>query len=58
MLEKSVKTQVCVTDGARYIGSHQVGMLLDQGYEIIVIDNLSIGHKDAIGKRAILEKMF
>ncbi|WP_423364062.1 UDP-glucose 4-epimerase GalE [Mycoplasma sp. P36-A1] len=46
---------ICVTGGAGYIGSHQVRMLLDNNYEVLVIDNLSTGHSDAIDERAIFE---
>jgi len=42
----------CITGGAGYIGSHQVRVLLDQGHEVIVLDNLSTGHRDAIDSRA------
>ena len=37
--------RILVTGGAGYIGSHAVYELLDQGYEPIVLDNLSSGFK-------------
>jgi len=44
--------KLCVTGGAGYIGSIATKILLDRGDEVIVIDNLSTGHKDAIDSRA------
>ena len=37
-----------VTGGAGYIGSHTVISLLDAGHEVVVLDNLSTGHRAAI----------
>jgi UDP-glucose 4-epimerase len=39
---------VLVTGGAGYIGSHAVKMLVERGYDVVVIDNLSQGHRAAI----------
>ena len=39
--------------GAGYIGSHTTKHLLDNGYNVIVADNLSYGHREAVDKRAI-----
>ncbi|MFH1378203.1 MAG: UDP-glucose 4-epimerase GalE [Planctomycetota bacterium] len=39
---------VLVTGGAGYIGSHAVKLLRDRGDSVVVIDNLSYGHKDAL----------
>lgn len=43
---------ILVMGGAGYIGSHTVRHLLDNGYEVIVADNLIYGHKEAVDKRA------
>ncbi len=37
-----------VTGGAGYVGSHAVLALADRGDEVTVLDNLSLGHADAI----------
>lgn len=39
---------VLVCGGAGYIGSHTVAELLDRGEEVVVVDNLQKGHKDAV----------
>jgi UDP-glucose 4-epimerase len=39
---------ILVTGGAGYIGSHTVKLLLQQGYDVTVVDNLSRGHRDAV----------
>lgn len=39
---------VLVTGGAGYIGSHTVAELLEKNEEVIVVDNLEKGHKDAV----------
>lgn len=40
--------KILVTGGAGYIGSHTVRKLKDAGHEIVIFDNLSSGHLDAI----------
>lgn len=39
---------VLVTGGAGYIGSHTVAALYERGEEIVVLDNLQQGHKEAL----------
>ncbi|WP_168119750.1 UDP-glucose 4-epimerase GalE [Paenibacillus sp. HB172176] len=39
---------VLVTGGAGYIGSHAVAALKEQGEDIVVVDNLQQGHKEAL----------
>ena len=36
---------ILVTGGAGYIGSHTVHLLLNQGHDVTVVDNLSKGHR-------------
>jgi len=39
---------ILVTGGAGYIGSHTVADLLERGEEVVVIDNLMTGHREAL----------
>lgn len=39
---------ILVTGGAGYIGSHTVAALLERGDEVVVIDSLQTGHKEAL----------
>lgn len=42
------KLKILVTGGAGYIGSHVVKALGKQGHDLIVYDNLSTGHRQAV----------
>lgn len=48
---------VLVTGGAGYIGSHTVRALLERGCRVVVLDNLSRGHRGAVpdGVRLVVE---
>src|SRR3954468_20986985 len=52
MNDKSARPAVLVTGGAGYIGSHAVLALLDAGWRVAVIDNLSTGFEWAVPKEA------
>lgn len=56
--------RILVTGGAGYIGSFMVKRLIDDGYNVTVIDSLERGHKDFLDPRAdfkngsLLDKAF
>ena len=60
---------ILVTGGAGYIGSHYVQYAAEQGNEIVVLDNMSHGHREAVppgvplvegemGDRKLLDSVF
>jgi UDP-glucose 4-epimerase len=61
-------TKVLVVGGAGYIGSHMVKDLLDAGYHVITLDDLSTGHRELViggefvegglGDAVLLDKLF
>ncbi|MFA5404032.1 MAG: UDP-glucose 4-epimerase GalE [Ignavibacteria bacterium] len=48
---------VLVTGGAGYIGSHTVRKLLEIGFDVVVLDNLSRGHFEAVPKNIHFENV-
>ena len=40
--------KILVVGGAGYIGSHMVKMLSDEGYDVVILDNLSTGYRNAV----------
>ena len=47
--------KILVVGGAGYIGSHMVKMLHQQGYQVVTLDNLSTGYRDAVKYGAFVE---
>lgn len=43
---------ILVCGGAGYIGSHTIYALIAQGYDVVIIDNLQTGHKEALHPKA------
>ena len=46
------KQNILITGGAGYIGSHVANLLLDNNYNVTIIDNLITGNKQLIPKKA------
>lgn len=51
-----VRVPVLVTGGAGYIGSHAVLALLDRGWPVVVIDDLSTGFEWAVPEKAVFAR--
>jgi UDP-glucose 4-epimerase len=53
MQDQGARPAVLVTGGAGYIGSHAVLALLDAGWRVVVIDNLTTGFRWAVADAAV-----
>ncbi len=49
--------KVLVTGGAGFIGSHVVDLLIDNGYEVVIVDDLSTGRKSNLNPAATFYPM-
>jgi UDP-glucose 4-epimerase len=49
--------RILVTGGAGYIGSVVTAQLLAAGHEVVVVDDLSTGHADAVPQGAVFHEM-
>ncbi len=49
--------KVLVTGGAGFIGSHLVDRLIDEGYDVAVVDNLSSGKEENLSDKARFYKL-
>lgn len=49
--------KILVTGGAGYIGSHTTYELIDKGYDVVVVDNLSKGFKSNVHPKATFYKV-
>lgn len=68
MGQRGEREAVLVVGGAGYIGSHMVRLLVEMGHEVIILDNLSTGHRRLVvggrlvegrlGDRALLDSIF
>ncbi|MCX6738703.1 MAG: NAD-dependent epimerase/dehydratase family protein [Candidatus Parcubacteria bacterium] len=56
MQEKNEKTKVVVTGGAGFIGSNLVDALVEKGWVVHVVDNLSGGKKERVHPEAVFHE--
>src|SRR6056297_285095 len=46
---------ILVCGGAGYIGSHMVRLLVKKGFNVVVLDNLSTGHREAVSEAELFQ---
>ena len=56
MMETASKPKILVTGGAGFIGSHLVDRFIEDGYPVIVVDNLFAGHPSHINPKVLREE--
>jgi UDP-glucose 4-epimerase len=49
-------TRILITGGAGYVGSVSAAAFLEAGYDVVVIDDLSTGHRGAVPGGAVLRE--
>ncbi|MFP4111568.1 MAG: SDR family oxidoreductase [Candidatus Woesearchaeota archaeon] len=49
--------KILVTGGAGFIGSHVVDLLIENGHDVAIVDNLRTGNKENINKKARFYKV-
>jgi UDP-glucose 4-epimerase len=49
--------RIAVTGGAGYIGSVVTEVLIQDGHEVLVLDNLVKGHRDAVAAEAMFAEI-
>jgi UDP-glucose 4-epimerase len=47
-----MKLKILITGGAGFIGSHIVDRLVQEGYEVVIVDNLSTGKRKNVNRAA------
>ncbi len=57
LFTQGVTVKVLVTGGAGFIGSNIVDRMIDEGYEVVVVDDLSSGNEKNINKKAKFYKL-
>ena len=50
--EWSIVKNILVSGGAGYVGSHTVKVLLEEGFNVVVLDNLTTGSVQAVAPKA------